>query len=702
MSFKGFSGFIVFLLVLGIAFAAACGADDDDDNNDNDDATPADDDDNDTQDDDTPDDDDDDNDDEFGDEFSYEVFTHIFDTELTGIATGRFEKMAVSYEPIPVPADHEHLLNFLMDPMMPPWRKPLATTGPLILYNDQMDVIVFSPMNHFFVSLVKFENGAIHYGIEGEVESVPAGFEHRFILARGKGINRTLEYWGHLLREEFQHERVDRYADIGLSHLGYWTDNGAYYYYKTAPGMNEEATMLAIKADADARNIPYGYLQLDSWWYFKDSGLLSPGGLILWEPQPEMFPDGLTAFQAELGLPLITHNRWFAIDNDYRDDYDFIDDREMSLPLGRGVFDHFMADALSWNVATYEQDWLMSQYWGITYLRNHVDHAEQWFGDMVSAVTDAGLTMQICMAGAPNLLSALTMPAITTMRTSIDYRKSISKESYWPQFHTVNMVAWAIGVWPFKDNFHSSERYGLEEALISSLSGGMVGPGDKIGLADRELLLRTCRDDGLLLKPDKPATPVDAMFLPHRRPYTVATYSKRDEGVWHYLAAFLIAAEHPERSIIDRTWALVSYFTHPVQNQFIFPDEVDDWQVNPAADMGVEEAMVLYNWHTGEASVLNGAFAIPPIEHLYRSAYYVLAPIFDNGLALIGETDKFVTLADKRFIAIDVYDDSLRVRLAGVPGEVVTLKAYDTQEAGMIEQTAVIGENGEATVTLAR
>ena len=70
----------------------------------------------------------------------------------------------------------------------------------------------------------------------------------------------------------------------------------------------------------------------------------------------------------------------------------------------------------------------------------------------------------------------------------------------------------------------------------------MVGIGDEIGKADPTLIARTCRSDGLLLKPDRPATPVDAMFLDHQRPYTIATRSQRDDGGrWTYLAAFVPA-----------------------------------------------------------------------------------------------------------------------------------------------------------------
>jgi hypothetical protein len=467
--------------------------------------------------------------------------------------------------------------------------------------------------------------------------------------------------------------------------------------------MNEAETLLAVADDARDRDIPYGYFQIDSWWYFKEPGLLSPGGLIRWEPQPPMFPDGLTAFQQELGLPLIAHNRWLALENDYVDDYEFYFDREMALPLGRPLYDHFMDDAVEWGIETYEQDWLVAQYWGVKYLRNHVAHGRQWMLDMHAAVADHGLTMQLCMSGAVHLLSALEMPRATTIRTSIDYRRGLSKESYWPQFHTVNVLAWAIGVWPFKDNFHSSERFGEAEALISALSAGMVGAGDRLGAADATLLRRTCRSDGLLLKPDRPALPLDAMFLPHQRPYLTSTFSAREGlGRWVYLAAYHLAANHPERTIVDRVWALASYGFQDVGKMFVFPGEVTDWQVDLEAELDIARPVVAYNWRTGKARRVDGTLDLAPIRHLYDHDYYILAPIFANNLALLGETEKFVTLADKRFEQIEVLADAIRVTVAGVPGETVTLKAFDVTAARLIEAAAVITAAGTATVELAR
>ena len=52
--------------------------------------------------------------------------------------------------------------------------------------------------------------------------------------------------------------------------LGYWCDNGAFYYYNTLPGINYEDTIIAITRNLSSR-LPIQYINYDSWWYIKVS-----------------------------------------------------------------------------------------------------------------------------------------------------------------------------------------------------------------------------------------------------------------------------------------------------------------------------------------------------------------------------------------------------------------------------------------------
>jgi len=52
----------------------------------------------------------------------------------------------------------------------------------------------------------------------------------------------------------------------GMNKLGYWTDNGAAYYYKD---LRCYAARCWRRASVCTNGFPLGYMQLDSWWYPK-------------------------------------------------------------------------------------------------------------------------------------------------------------------------------------------------------------------------------------------------------------------------------------------------------------------------------------------------------------------------------------------------------------------------------------------------
>ena len=88
----------------------------------------------------------------------------------------------------------------------------------------------------------------------------------------------------------------------------YWTDNGACYYYYTGKNYtNYEDVLVAVKEDADKNMIPYRYVQLDSWWYYKGEG----GGVKNWTARPDIFPNGIESMVAKTGWPVVAHNRYW-------------------------------------------------------------------------------------------------------------------------------------------------------------------------------------------------------------------------------------------------------------------------------------------------------------------------------------------------------------------------------------------------------
>jgi hypothetical protein len=124
-------------------------------------------------------------------------------------------------------------------------------------------------------------------------------------------VNGAFEAWGDALLSTYGKSREATYRDHTLQYVGYSTDNGAYYYYQTeggAPGTfptagakTYEETLIDLKTYADAENIPYSYVLLDSWWYYKGIG----GGVKEWVGRPDIFPHGTSYLRNKTGWPII-------------------------------------------------------------------------------------------------------------------------------------------------------------------------------------------------------------------------------------------------------------------------------------------------------------------------------------------------------------------------------------------------------------
>ena len=89
--------------------------------------------------------------------------------------------------------------------------------------------------------------------------------------------------------------------------FSYWTDNGACYYYYTGKYGDYEKVLVAVKEDADSKGLPFRYMQLDSWWYFKGIG----DGVKNWTADPKVFPNGIQSVINKTGWPVVAHNRYW-------------------------------------------------------------------------------------------------------------------------------------------------------------------------------------------------------------------------------------------------------------------------------------------------------------------------------------------------------------------------------------------------------
>ena len=128
------------------------------------------------------------------------------------------------------------------------------------------------PFSAFTTTQTLQRDGVLSFGPRGSIASAPAGFVSGAIVLAGGGIGLTMRSWGEALMRKGGKDKDAWKADYSLRFLGYTTDNGAYYYYKTEDGKNYEETILDLKAYTVREKVPIRWILYDSWFYAKAGG----------------------------------------------------------------------------------------------------------------------------------------------------------------------------------------------------------------------------------------------------------------------------------------------------------------------------------------------------------------------------------------------------------------------------------------------
>lgn len=532
--------------------------------------------------------------------------------------------------------------SFRLEPNGTPW----------LLFDDRANAVILSPASDFLLARMTGDGAReIASGLNAGVRGLPAGFTHTTLLAFGRGLNATWDLWGRALTELDGVTRPGNDADIGLRYLGYWTDNGATYYYRYDPALGYAGTLEKLTARYRRLGIPIRYLQLDSWWYEKTldgpdgrhGKTKNPklpagewnryGGLLKYAADPALFPDGLAAFHRKIGLPFITHNRWIDRASPYHERYQIsgvaaVDPRWWDDIIG------YAADS---GVVAYEQDWLNKIYQYSPALGATPGAGDAFTGGMARACAARGLDLQYCMALPRFFLQGARYANLTTIRVSNDR----FQRSRWDDFLYTSRLASALGIWPWSDVFMSGETDNLR---IATLSGGMVGIGDEMGKEDRANIRRAVRADGMIVKPDAPLVPADAMYLATAR-------GEKD--------APMIAWTRTDHGAL-RTVYVFAYNRRPGAAQAGFTP----------ADFGLAGEVYVYDAKTGAGRLApanaRDEFALPDRD---ATAYFVLAPLGRAGIAFIGDEGKFVTAGRQRIAALADASDGLTATVLFAAGE---------------------------------
>ncbi|XP_046547807.1 uncharacterized protein LOC124257721 [Haliotis rubra] len=562
--------------------------------------------------------------------------------------------------------------------------------GPLVMFDRHGNTIIIQAFTNFMAVSMYYDEttSTINWGIMGDVDTVPAGFEINVVLyPTDKGINKAFEDLG--MRMRYWYDKTDYFKklDKTLNYLGYWTDNGAYYYYHTEDNTTDyEQTLIDVKSYSDQIGIPYKYMQLDSWWYYKGP----QNGVTSWTAMPKIFPNGLQFLHKKLGLPLAAHNRYWSRNATYAKQnggkYNFIEGQLMALPDDQSFWNDLLKTAKGWGLILYEQDWLNAQLIGLQALQDDLTLGQRWLEQMGKGALKNNVTIQYCMSLPREALQSLMVPTVTQARASDDYQLL---DDQW-KIGITSLFAYSMGLAPSKDTFwtteiqpgnpydrtngshtkpgdvsrskNATEPYPIIQTIVAVLSTGPVGPGDMINGTDKDLLMRCCNDDGLILKPSRPATAIDDQIVeaafqdgsgPDGELWT--TYTHFDDVDLRFGIIFAANTSTPYN--ITRRAADVISFLDKYQRSKIF-------LANDTSTMVDFDDLQPF---TVPACSLD--------DDPYYCLYYT-SPVISVGtteVVIIGDLNKWVPMSPQRVFKIWVTDSAVALTLRGTPSEVVTL-----------------------------
>lgn len=625
---------------------------------------------------------------------NYITFELKFPQKLEGTATGKFGKLITKFPSFLNQSPNTRVLTYNHTVFAYPTYKLKATSSPVLFYDDDLNCFILSPLERFLNSTIaQDKEGRINCGFQGEVKEIPKNYSQKFIMIFDKGVNKPMEELGDLLLKYHDSERKSSYANIAVSHLSYWTDNGAYYYYRKKDDMNYGETMVAVKDYFEEHNIPMESYNFDSWWYLKYQSKISKvlstvfkplyrilggglfGNILRWETDPDNFETDLETYHKErFQKPIIAHSRRWDSRSPYLEKFDFKTDGNHAVPLNFEFWDWLMEFAKRSGIDIYEQDWLKTQVNSVSILREDITAAEKWLNNMAKAALKNDVDIFYCMETPAMILYSIKHPNINITRCSGDYNHRWPPTYRYVHCSLTNILLNAVGLNSHQDCYRT--KYGLMSehhpefmTIVEILTAGLVCPSDKEDEVDWELLQKTCRDDGLLLKPDKAITVNDLMFKKHRKYYISDTLTEREGKYWHYI---LIMNLWPKR----------------VKETYFTPKE-----------LGYEaEEYIFYDFHNGKVMKIDREEKVPIGKlNKYEFCYYILSPLMNSGMALIGCPDKYVTSSKKQFPTVKWAENSLTFSVEDIKGAETRVYVYSPSKPSNVK--IANGDNLESPQT---
>ncbi len=222
---------------------------------------------------------------------NFMVFSVEFPDGLEKTATNNFNKPSVHFPRFFNDSPNRRVLSFQNRKFSPASQQLISSSGPVTLFDESINTLVISPMDQFATHVTRIKGSDLRVsqfqcGLNGEIKEIPKKHKSHFIILFDKGINDSLYRLGDILRSYHETNRRSMSIDSFTSQLGYWTDNGARYYYNPIKKATLSETLILVKHYTEQMGIPICNYNLDSWWYKKDvkkgvRTLLGPVGRII-------------------------------------------------------------------------------------------------------------------------------------------------------------------------------------------------------------------------------------------------------------------------------------------------------------------------------------------------------------------------------------------------------------------------------------
>ena len=97
---------------------------------------------------------------------------------------------------------------------------------------------------------------------------MPEETKIEFVMVAGTSFDEAFRLFGKALRTYHGKKALPFQPDLARKYLGYWTDNGAFYYYNTLPGMNYEQTLIKLDQEFQEKGLPMRYLEVSVYRIF--------------------------------------------------------------------------------------------------------------------------------------------------------------------------------------------------------------------------------------------------------------------------------------------------------------------------------------------------------------------------------------------------------------------------------------------------